>query len=509
MDRQHEYTMRVPTERDLRLSAHMACPEVTTCKLPCSVVPCSYQVDVQPRHQSARNCLGLVPRRVFFRRMITNRGSEFAGVGTCKVTRYGVTARDVRVTKRLRVLSLFTGAGGLDLGLEAAGFETRLCVEVEKDAQSTVRRNRPSWRMAQPGDIYEHSPASLLSLADLDEGETDLLAGGPPCQPFSKSGYWSGGDSRRLDDPRSATLNAYLGVVEAALPRVLLVENVRGLMFSGKDEGFRLLQSGLEGINERRKTRYRLTALHLNAAHYGVPQFRERVFLVAARSGTTFSSPRATHGAGRGLKRYVTAWDAIGDLDSDVLPGDLMVTGKWADLLPSIPEGENYLWHTPQGGGEPLFGWRTRYWSFLLKLAKKRPSWTIQAVPGPATGPFHWKNRLLSIRELCRLQTFPDNYLIEGDRRSAHRQIGNAVPCTLAEILGSEIRRQLFRSTRRQQAHSNSRQGPCPAAERTKSVPKKYLAMRGKHQAHPGPGLGPGAKATRPGRSAHNKVTLR
>ena len=397
------------------------------------------------------------------------------------------------MTERLRVLSLFTGAGGLDLGLEAAGFETRLSVEVDKDAQSTLRRNRPHWRMAQPGDVYQHSPASLLSLADLDAGETDLLAGGPPCQPFSKSGYWSGGDSKRLADPRSATLTAYLQVVEAALPRALLIENVRGLMFSGKDEGFRLLQRGLEGINQRRKTRYRLVASHLNAAHYGVPQFRERVFLIAARSGTTFSCPPATHGTGSGLRRYVTAWDAIGDLDSDVCAEDLMVTGKWADLLPSIPEGANYLWHTAQGGGEPLFGWRTRYWSFLLKLAKKRPSWTIQAVPGPATGPFHWKNRLLSIRELCRLQTFPDKYQIEGDRRSAHRQIGNAVPCTLAEVLGLEIRRQLFKSTRTRQVRLIPSRHLCPAPERRKPVPKKYRTMRGKHQAHPGPGLGPGA----------------
>src|SRR5262249_52166051 len=141
-----------------------------------------------------------------------------------------------RTMRRPTVLSLFTGAGGLDLGLEAAGFQTRLCVEVDDDARATIRRNRPRWKLATPGDIHKHAPDDLLALAGLKAGELDLLAGGPPCQPFSKSGYWSAGDSKRLRDPRAATLDAYLRVFEAALPRTMLLENVRGLTFDGKDE---------------------------------------------------------------------------------------------------------------------------------------------------------------------------------------------------------------------------------------------------------------------------------
>jgi DNA (cytosine-5)-methyltransferase 1 len=101
------------------------------------------------------------------------------------------------------MLSLFTGAGGLDIGLEAAGFESRLCVEMDDDARATLRRNRPLWKLATPGDIHEHSAEDLVSMAGLEKGEVDLLAGGPPCQPFSKSGYWLTGGSRRLDDPRA------------------------------------------------------------------------------------------------------------------------------------------------------------------------------------------------------------------------------------------------------------------------------------------------------------------
>ncbi len=393
------------------------------------------------------------------------------------------------------VLSLFTGAGGLDLGLEAAGFQTRLCVEIDDEARATIRRNRPGWRLATPGNIHEHAPRDLLALGGLREGELDLLAGGPPCQPFSKSGYWSAGDSKRLGDPRAATLDAYLRVVEAALPRVMLLENVRGLTFNGKDEGLRLLEQGLERLNRRKKTNYQVTVLHLNAACYGVPQLRERVFIIASRAGTIFREFAVTHGDGDGLEPYRTSWDAIGDLDVPVWPEELEPTGKWANLLPSIPEGQNYLWHTPGGGGEPLFGWRTRFWSFLLKLAKDRPSWTIQAEPGPATGPFHWRSRLLSVRELCRLQTFPDDYVIEGGRRSAQRQVGNAVPCALAELLGLEIQRQILGMpfVRTQLKLLPEHRGLPPPPQRRERVPKAYLAHRGKHQPHPGTGLGPGA----------------
>src|SRR3712207_2104614 len=109
------------------------------------------------------------------------------------------------------------------------------------------------------------------------------------------------------------------------------------------------------------------------------------------------------------------------------------MTGKWADLMPSIPEGRNYLWHTSRSGGLPLFGWRTRYWNFLLKLAKDQPSWTIQAQPGPATGPFHWESRKLSAAELGRLQTFPDGLVYGCTRAGVQRLAGNAVPSALAE----------------------------------------------------------------------------
>jgi DNA (cytosine-5)-methyltransferase 1 len=194
------------------------------------------------------------------------------------------------------------------------------------------------------------------------------------------------------------------------------------------------------------------------------------------------------------LEPYRTAWDALGDVDEGA-DDSLRVSGKWADLLPSIPEGENYLHHTERGGGLPLFGWRRRYWSFLLKLAKDRPSWTLTAQPGSAIGPFHWRNRRLSMRELCRLQTFPTDYVLVGGRTAIQRQAGNAVPSLLTEMLGREIRQQLLDGHRFRKPLTllPSRRGTPPPPERPSPVPRKYHALAGIHAAHPGTGLGYGA----------------
>ena len=396
------------------------------------------------------------------------------------------------------LLSLFTGAGGLDLGLERAGYEPVLCVELDSDARATLARNRPAWPLSETTDIHDIKPREALRQAGLKPRQLALLAGGPPCQPFSKSAYWSNGYGLRLKDPRAKALSAFIQVVEAALPQVLLLENVKGLTYAGKDEAIHLLRREIAAINRRHRTSYALQAIHLNAASFGVPQMRERVFIVASIDGRLLEPPEPTHGDSNGLAPYRTAWDAIGDLDRGAWEPELHPKGRWADLLPTIPEGRNYLWHTSRNasrGGEPLFGWRTRYWSFLLKLAKDRPAWTIQAAPGPATGPFHWKSRLLSIEELCRLQTFPAGYQIEGSRLSAHRQIGNAVPCAIGELFGLEIRRQfLGERVRRGLRFIPATRSGCPLPERPTLVPGRYLGLRGQHGEHPGIGLGPGAR---------------
>jgi DNA (cytosine-5)-methyltransferase 1 len=295
----------------------------------------------------------------------------------------------------LKAISLYTGVGGLDFGFEAAGFRTAVAVEMDSVSCRTIRLNR-DWPVLE-GDIHSFSSETILRTAGVAAGEADILIGGPPCQPFSKSSYWVKGDAGRLDDPRSDTLTAYLRVLRDARPRAFLLENVQGLAYRGKDEGLQHLLDGISEVNRQAGTRYTVHWKSLNAAWFGVPQIRERVFLVGSRDGAPFEFPTVTHGDREsddlfeaGLEPYRTAWDAIGDLSANPNDPSLRMGGKWADLLPSIPEGQNYLWHTRKGGGVPLFGWRTRYWSFLLKLSKRLPSWTIQAQPGSAIGPFHW-----------------------------------------------------------------------------------------------------------------------
>ena len=407
------------------------------------------------------------------------------------------------MSKRV-VISLFTGAGGLDVGLEAAGFEVGAAVEIDADAVRTIRANR-DWPLVvhrgEPVSVEHVTGKDLLRLRHLGEGEVDLLSGGPPCQPFSKAGYWATGDSGRLKDPRSKTLCHFLRLLGELKPTCFLLENVPGLRFSGKDEGFAYIKEELNRMNKRTGTRYTMVAGKLNAAHFGVPQARERVFVIGHRDGREFEFPAATHALSDQATLpdlgapAATCWDAIGDLEDDPDPS-LLVTGKWADLLPSIPEGLNYLWHTDRGGGQPLFGWRRKYWTFLLKTAKKRPASTIQAQPGPAVGPFHWKNRRLSTRELCRLQTLPDDYTIAGNLRTAQRLLGNAVPAAMAELLGLQIRRQLLghrvRSSPRLIPEPRT---PVPDPEPVRPVPRKYLHLVGTHADHPGTGQGPAAVA--------------
>jgi DNA (cytosine-5)-methyltransferase 1 len=403
-----------------------------------------------------------------------------------------------------KVISLFSGVGGLDYGFEAAGFHTGVAVELDHDCCATLRASR-RWPVIERS-IFDTPTGEMLEAAGLGPDEADVLIGGPPCQPFSKAGYWSRGDSLRLNDPRANTLSAYLRVLDEARPRAFLLENVQGLVYDRKDEGMRMLLDGIRTINRRRKTAYKPVMAVLNAADYGVPQIRQRVFLVAARDGSTFRFPAPTHAPedfrpapsldGAELQPYRTAWDAIGDLGPEA-DEDLDVRGRWAPLLPSIPEGQNYLWHTDRGGGRPLFGWRRRFWTFLLKLAKARPSWTIQAQPGPAVGPFHWDNRRLSIRELSRLQTFPDNIIVRGGRTSGQRQLGNAVPSLLAEVLAREIRAQLLQTRSRRSVPRllPPVRRPVPPPAKVIDVPKAFRGLEGVHSAHPGTGQGHAARA--------------
>lgn len=381
-------------------------------------------------------------------------------------------------------VGLFSGAGGLDIGLEAAGFRVALAVERDAVCCETLRINH-RWKIVAE-DLEATTPRQILNAAKLRKRCVDLISAGPPCQPFSKSANWSPNGLRRLRDPRASALHNLMEIIGYALPRCVLIENVEGF----RRGGLRFLLAGFRRINEVCGTRYRATWKILNAADYGVPQIRRRLFLVAFRDGRDFEFPHATQ-----AENHVTCWDAIGSL-AKKNRSDLALKGRWAKLLPSIPEGRNYLWHTNRGGGERLFGWRTKYWSFLLKLAKNQPAWTIPAQPAQNAGPFHWCNRQLRTSEMLRLQTFPSDIFVAGTRAERQRQIGNAVPPLLAEAIGRAIIASLNGKpiSKRPSKLAISRRKAVPKPARVRSTNRRYLHMIGRHKDHPGTGLGPAAR---------------
>lgn len=334
-------------------------------------------------------------------------------------------------------ISLFSGAGGLDLGACQAGFEVRAAVENDRDAADTMEKNFP--RMASSvicEDILEVPTRAILRAAGLRGSERpDLLIGGPPCTPFSKSGFWL--DWKRAGvDPGASLLQSYTRVLDEAKPRAFVLENVYALTYNNKASRpafTRLMREiGDAGYDAKWKV--------LNAADYGVPQARPRLFVIGVRKGESLPDhPEPQYGGqwerrktGSDRQSHVTAGEALEGLVTDPEPSD-GIRGRWAHLLPEIPPGSNYLYYTAERGHpEPVFKWRSRYWSFLLKLDPHRPSPTIQAQPGPNVGPFHWENRRLRVPEIKRLFTFPDSFDFVGTRASVQSQIGNSVPPLLA-----------------------------------------------------------------------------
>jgi DNA (cytosine-5)-methyltransferase 1 len=342
-------------------------------------------------------------------------------------------------------ISLFSGAGGLDLGIEAAGYRVTAAVEHDLDAALTMEKN--FHHLASPvirQDVMKVPTPEILRAAGLRGRQLpDLLVGGPPCTPFSKSGFWLEWKRAGLD-PGASLLQAYTRVLAEAKPRAFIMENVYALTY--KNKASRPAYERL--LREIYEAGYSFDAKVLNAADYGVPQVRPRLFIVGVPKGCSLPElPEPSHTgmwerrmSGGGTTPHVTAGQVLDGLNCEPERGEVL-NGQYAHLLPEIPPGENYLHYTAERGHpEPLFKWRSRYWSFLLKLDPKRPSPTIQAQPGPNVGPFHWENRRLRVGEIKRLFTFPDEFELVGSRASIQAQLGNAVPPLLAE----KVARQIF-----------------------------------------------------------------
>ena len=349
----------------------------------------------------------------------------------------------------MRCVSLFSGCGGLDLGLHQAGFRTVLAADNDANCALSYRHNFPGVAFFE-GCVSELTAERML---ELSQGEAtagvELVAGGPPCPPYSKSRFYRTNKPRALaDEVGQVTLMGYLRVLKALKPRAFLFENVAGLAYKVHRDAVQLLLKTAESLG------FRCTGQVVNAANYGVPQIRERYLLVGVRDGE-FRFPSRTHEKplGNGFLPYestLPAWrttgEVLADLDTDVNADDTghFAGGKYHDLLVQVPPGDNYLFFTrKRGHPKPVFRWRSRYWSYLLKLSPEMPSWTIQARRSNNMGPFHWRNRILRIEEIKRLQTFPDDWYLAGTIERQWRQVGNAVPPLLARHFGEALRQHL------------------------------------------------------------------
>jgi DNA (cytosine-5)-methyltransferase 1 len=334
-----------------------------------------------------------------------------------------------RVRVRAGGLSVFSGLGGLDLGARIAGLEIELATDQDAEALSMLAAAGGIATLA--GNIDEVLAGPLIRLWG-NRGSPRCLIGGPPCTPFSHAGFWLE-DKRTGKDPAGSMLTSYLRCLEVFEPDAFVLENVPGLAFKTHERFLQHLIGSAHGLG------YQVTREILRASDFGVAQARRRLFIVGVRSKSPVSLSSWPSWPIR-----TSRW-AIGALEEGTEPEpDEELREKYRELLPLVPAGGNYLHFTDHNGHDPpLFKYRGRYWSFLLKLDPEKPAPTVPAQRITYNGPFHWRNRHLRVREIARLQSFPDWYSVSSDLSIARRHLGNAVPPLLAAAVVWRVRQAL------------------------------------------------------------------
>jgi DNA (cytosine-5)-methyltransferase 1 len=362
-------------------------------------------------------------------------------------------------TKRKRqkpaIISLFSGALGLDLGLEQAGFRIAVAVESNPYAVATIRKNRPGLPIIDR-PIEEVDTAEILRAAGLSPGEPLLVSGGPSCQVFSTAGQ-----RRSLEDPRGNLFEHFVRVVRESRPRFFVMENVRGLLSAAvshrplnqrgpknppltRDEE---LGSAFAVVTRRlKRLGYYVVFDELNAADFGVPQIRHRLVFLGSRDGEAIALPIPTHSAKPNdhLKPWVTLSEAIKNLH-ELKPEYYRFAPARERFLKKIPPGGNWRDLSPDSGKEALGrafdSWGGRS-GFFRRLAWDEPSPALTTRPdSKATSLCHPSElRPLSVGEYARIQQFPPTWMVEGTVRIKYTQVGNAVPVGLGHAIGISIK---------------------------------------------------------------------
>ena len=352
------------------------------------------------------------------------------------------------------MIDLFCGCGGFSLGFQQAGFNVRLGIDLWNDAATTYKHNFPT-AVVQNEDIKSMSGKKIIDMLNIPGNEIDVIVGGPPCQGFSVSG------KRNENDPRNALYKSFVQIVRSIQPKVFVMENVPGLvrLFDGK---------ALESIvSDFSVLGHKVTHKIISADTYGVPQQRRRIFLIGVntekiRKTHEFVFPIQTNGNGTS-DELLTCKDAISDLD--FVPDDRVLgenidyqlpaetfyqkmmrsgstsllnhsitlhTAKTKEIIAMVPDGGNYK-------TLPQELWSTRKVNIAwTRMDSNKPCFTID------TGHnhhFHYRaNRVPTVRESARIQSFPDTFEFIGIKTSQLKQVGNAVPPLLAEVIAREIK---------------------------------------------------------------------
>lgn len=350
--------------------------------------------------------------------------------------------RTTKVLPEIVALSFFSGAMGLDMGMELEGFSPLLACEIDKETRKTIHANRPD--IALIGDVSSYSANQILEYARIPKGHPiDVIYGGPPCQAFSTAGK-----QRGFEDERGNVFLTFIRLVIELSPKYLVIENVRGLL-SAKyplEEGTPPVKGGaLYSITSKLKEAGYAVSFELyNAANFGAPQIRERVVMLCkkGKKAMRFLSPTHAENGAFGLQPWVTLGDAISELD--VEHHYVNFPEKRLQYYRILQEGQNWrdlpadVQPVAMGKSYTLPGGKT---GFYRRLRFDRPSPTLVTHPAmPATDLCHpTENRPLSIEEYKRIQGFPDEWIVCGSILDIYKQIGNAVPIPLGRAVGRAI----------------------------------------------------------------------
>lgn len=356
----------------------------------------------------------------------------------------------------VKAISFFTGAGGLDIGMNRAGLDIRLALELEPTYCETLQINHPQMNVIQ-GDIMDCDKEFLYKLAGLKEYEDlDIMFGGSPCQSFSTAG-----NRQAFSDIRGQAMLKFADLVSEVKPKVFLLENVRGLLSAAlKHRPLNQRGTDFPCLEEEEKPGSALNFLLskfngydvqyklINAADYGVPQTRERVFFVGVRKdlGVTYQFPEATHDkkGTEGKKKWVTVGEVFEKLQVEK-HHYVSYTPERLKYMKMIPIGGGYWRDLPEelipiamGGAYKSGGGKV---GFYRRIFVDRPSPTVLTSPNQkSTNLGHpFEDRPLSIEEYLAIQEFPMDYKVAGTLAQQYIQIGNAVPVRLGQVLGESI----------------------------------------------------------------------